>query len=61
MILGIHHIAIGVADIEAGLAFYRDALGETFTSYISRIKHAEWERYLLTVSEWEQREYFSLF
>lgn len=44
-----------------GSAFYRDALGETFTSYISRIKHAEWERYLLTVSEWEQREYFSLF
>lgn len=41
--------------------FYRNALGADFTSYISRIKHAEWERYLMTVSEWEQREYFSLF
>lgn len=27
MIKGVHHIAIGVPDIEAGLAFYRDALG----------------------------------
>ena len=27
MILGIHHVAVGVPDIEAGLAFYRDALG----------------------------------
>jgi glutamine synthetase len=42
-------------------AFYKEALGADFASYISRIKHAEWERYLMTVSEWEQREYFSLF
>lgn len=41
--------------------FYRDALGSELTSYISHIKHAEWDRYLMTVSEWEQREYFSLF
>ncbi|MFT7653026.1 MAG: glyoxylase I family protein [Limisphaerales bacterium] len=27
MILGIHHVAVGVPDIEAGLAFYRDVLG----------------------------------
>ncbi len=27
MIVGIHHIAIGVPDFEAGLAFYRDVLG----------------------------------
>lgn len=27
MIVGIHHIAIGVPDLEAGLAFYRDTLG----------------------------------
>ncbi len=27
MIVGIHHIAIGVPDIEAGLEFYRDTLG----------------------------------
>lgn len=27
MILGIHHVAVGVPDIEAGLTFYRDTLG----------------------------------
>lgn len=27
MIVGIHHVAIGVPDIEQGLAFYRDLLG----------------------------------
>ena len=27
MIVGIHHIAIGVPDFEAGLLFYRDVLG----------------------------------
>ncbi len=27
MIKGVHHIAIGVPDIEAGLDFYRDVLG----------------------------------
>ena len=27
MIKGVHHIAIGVPDIEAGIAFYRDVLG----------------------------------
>ncbi|ATW02319.1 VOC family protein [Sphingopyxis sp. BSNA05] len=27
MIKGVHHIAIGVPDIEAGLAFYRDVIG----------------------------------
>ncbi len=27
MIIGIHHVAIGVPDFERGLAFYRDALG----------------------------------
>ena len=27
MIVGIHHIAISVTDLEKGLAFYRDALG----------------------------------
>ncbi len=27
MIVGIHHVAIGVPDFQAGLAFYRDVLG----------------------------------
>lgn len=42
-------------------AFYREAFGPEFVSYLSRIKHAEWDRYLMTVSEWEQREYFAAF
>lgn len=41
--------------------FYPNALGAELCSYISHIKHAEWDRYLMTVSEWEQREYFTLF
>lgn len=41
--------------------FYRETLGADLSSYLSHIKHAEWDRYLMTVSEWEQREYFSLF
>jgi glutamine synthetase len=42
-------------------SFMRKALGDTFVDYYSTIKQAEWDRYLSTVSEWEQREYFSLF
>lgn len=41
--------------------FYRDKLGDAFVDYLSTIKQAEWDRYLTTVSEWEEREYFSLF
>ncbi len=41
--------------------FYKDVLGEDFIGYLSHIKSAEWRRYLSAVSEWEQREYFSLF
>ena len=40
---------------------YRQALGAEFTSYLVRLKRAEWERYLMTVSEWEQMEYFTAF
>ncbi len=42
-------------------SFYRRALGDTFVDYLATIKQAEWQRYLTTVSEWEEREYFSLF
>ncbi|NMG37846.1 glutamine synthetase [Chelativorans sp. ZYF759] len=42
-------------------SFYREALGDVFVNYLTHIKRAEWDRYLMTVSEWEQREYFSLF
>lgn len=44
---------------EAG-TLYSDALGPDFMRYISTLKRAEWGRYLTTVSEWEQREYFGL-
>ncbi|WP_420569535.1 glutamine synthetase family protein [Thalassovita sp.] len=39
---------------------FSNALGEDFTSYLSQLKRAEWQRYLSTVSEWEQREYFGI-
>jgi glutamine synthetase len=41
--------------------FYRESLGDEFVDYFTHIKTAEWRRYLTTVSEWEHREYFSLF
>ena len=40
---------------------YRDALGEEFVRFYTHVKHAEWARYIGTLSDWEQREYFSLF
>jgi len=40
---------------------YRGKLGSDFVRYLTQLKRAEWDRYMLTVSEWEQREYFSLF
>ena len=42
-------------------SFYRDCLGDGFVDYLCHIKKAEWQRYLGAVSEWEQREYFTLF
>lgn len=40
---------------------FRATLGEDFVAYLSHLKRAEWERYLGTISEWEQAEYFNLF
>ncbi|MGQ9365605.1 glutamine synthetase family protein [Azospirillum sp. ST 5-10] len=48
-------------DAFQGGGFYRRVLGDTFVDYLATIKRAEWQRYLTTVSEWEEREYFSLF
>jgi glutamine synthetase len=42
-------------------SFYRDKLGDVFVDYLTRIRRAEWDRYHLTVSDWEQREYFGLY
>ena len=52
--------------IEAVEAFeasplYRETLGEDFVPYLAHLKRAEWQRYLSTISEWEQAEYFNLF
>ena len=40
---------------------FKETLGEEFVQYLTHIKRAEWQRYLMTVSEWEQAEYFNLF
>lgn len=52
-----------VAAIEAfeGGDLYRRTLGSDFVDYTATLKRAEWKRYLGTVSEWEQTEYFGIF
>lgn len=44
-----------------GSALYRRHLGDAFVDYLCQIRRAEWDRYHLAVSEWEQQEYFSLY
>ena len=39
----------------------RAGLGDFFVDYYLRLKQAEIDRFNLEVSDWEQREYFSLF
>lgn len=53
-------LAEAVAAFE-GSALYRRVLGDGFVDYLVHIKRAEWARYLGTVSEWEQAEYFNLY
>ena len=40
---------------------FRKEIGSDFVDYLTHIKRGEWQRYLMTVSEWEQNEYFELF
>lgn len=40
---------------------FRETFGDDFVDYLAHIKRSEWERYLMTVSDWEQDEYFNLF
>lgn len=40
---------------------YRKALGDECVEYLLKIKRAEWDRYVSTISEWEQAEYFNLY
>jgi len=42
-------------------SLYRNRLGDEFVDYLTTIKRAEWDRYQMTVSDWEQAEYFSLY
>lgn len=42
-------------------SMYNAALGAETQDYLTRLKRAEWQRYLATVSEWEQAEYFTAF
>jgi len=39
----------------------RAALGDEFVEYLTHLKTAEWDRYLSTISDWEQTEYFDTF
>ncbi|MEX0339897.1 MAG: glutamine synthetase family protein [Arenibacterium sp.] len=41
-------------------SLYQNALGTDFVSYLTTLKRFEWQRYLSTISEWEQAEYFNL-
>jgi glutamine synthetase len=41
--------------------FYAQQLGRSFVDYLTHIKQAEWDRYIGTVSQWEEREYLALF
>ena len=40
---------------------FKEQFGAEFVKYLAHIKRAEWDRYLETISEWEQAEYFSAF
>ncbi|MEM7751316.1 MAG: glutamine synthetase, partial [Pseudomonadota bacterium] len=52
-------LSSAITAFESG-SLYRDAIGETFVDYYAHLKRAEWQRYISTISDWEQREYFSL-
>ena len=41
--------------------FFRAALGDEFIDYLVHIKEAEIARFLSTVTDWEQAEYFEMF
>lgn len=44
-----------------GSEFYHRVLGPEVVSYLAHLKRAEWDRYIMTVTDWEQAEYFSAF
>ena len=40
---------------------YREAFGDGFVDYLCTIRRAEWDRYHLAISAWEQQEYFGIY
>ena len=42
-------------------AMFRENLGDQFVDYILKVKDSEVSRFLSEVTDWEMREYFSLF
>lgn len=52
-----------IAAVEAfnNSELFRAELGDQLVDYLVHIKRAEWRRYLSTISQWEQDEYFSLY
>ncbi len=49
------------ADLLDQDSFFREAFGPTFVDYVARMKRAEWDRFLGTVTDWEMREYLEFF
>lgn len=45
----------------AASELYRATLGDRVVDYLAGIKRAEWNRFLATVTDWEQTEYLDLF
>ena len=41
--------------------YFRTKFGDQFIDYLLHIKEAEINRFLTTVTDWEQREYFEIF
>jgi glutamine synthetase len=52
---------IGAIEAFEGSEMFARRLGAEVVGYLAHIKRAEWDRYLSTISEWEQAEYFNLF
>jgi len=42
-------------------SMYRHYLGDEVVDYLVHLKRDEWNRYIMSVSDWEQAEYFSVF
>jgi glutamine synthetase len=61
--------SLGIEALEAS-KFYREAFGDEFISYLTKLRRGEWERFVAAegqvdmqsgeVTEWEHREYFEL-